>query len=65
MGPGRVVGFTGTDDEVSVDGEVVTGVVGADYERAALLAGLAVAYSSGSGGYRAAETGMPASLRRG
>ena len=56
-GRGAWSGFTGTDDEVSVDGEVVTGVVGADYEWAALLAGLAVAYSSGSGGYRGAVAG--------
>ena len=56
-GRGAWSGFTGTEEEVSVDGEVVTGVVGADYEWDALLAGLAVAYSSGSGGYRAAETG--------
>ena len=61
-GRGAWSGFTGTEEEVSVDGEVVTGVVGADYERAALLAGLAVAYSSGSGGYRAAVTGEAGEL---
>ena len=31
---------------------MATGVVGADYERDALLAGLALAYSTGSGGFR-------------
>ena len=50
-GRGAWSGFTGTEGDVSVDGEVVSGVVGADYERDPLLAGLAVAYSSGSGGY--------------
>ena len=40
--------FAGTDDGLSLDGEVITGTVGAgDYEQDRLLAGLAVAHSVG------------------
>ena len=45
--------FAGSADggELEVDGDVVTAAAGADYERGAVLAGLALAYSSGSGTY--------------
>ena len=43
--------FTGSADEVSVDGEVVTGTFGADWEQDRWLLGLALAYSVGSGSY--------------
>ncbi len=45
--------FAGSADggELQVDGDVVTATAGADYEQGALLAGLALAYSTGSGAY--------------
>ena len=43
--------FAGSEGELTLDGEVLTGTVGADYERQRLLAGLAVAYSTGAGTY--------------
>ena len=45
--------FAGSADggELQVDGDVVTAAAGADYEQGALLAGLALAYSTGSGAY--------------
>ena len=45
--------FAGNADggALQVDGDVITATAGADYERGALLAGLALAYSSGSGTY--------------
>ena len=45
--------FAGNADggELKVDGDVVTATAGADYERGAVLAGLALAYSTGSGTY--------------
>ena len=45
--------FAGNADggELKLDGDVVTAAAGADYERGAVLAGLALAYSTGSGTY--------------
>ena len=45
--------FAGRADggELKLDGDVVTATAGADYERGAVLAGLALAYSTGSGTY--------------
>ena len=45
--------FAGNADggDLKVDGDVVTAAAGADYERGAVLAGLALAYSTGSGTY--------------
>ena len=45
--------FAGNADggELKLDGDVVTATAGADYERGAVLAGLALAYSTGSGTY--------------
>ena len=45
--------FAGSADggALQVDGDVIGAAAGADYERGALLAGLALAYSSGSGTY--------------
>ena len=48
-GRGGWTRFAGTDDGLSLDGEVITGTVGADYEQDRLLAGLAVAHSVGDG----------------
>ena len=45
--------FAGSADggALQVDGDVVSATAGADYEQGAVLAGLALAYSSGSGAY--------------
>ena len=45
--------FAGSADggALQVDGDVISATAGADYEQGALLAGLALAYSSGSGAY--------------
>ena len=41
--------FTAADGALTLDGEVATGTIGVDHERGALLGGLALAFSSGSG----------------
>ena len=50
-GRGAWTRFAGTEDGLKLDGDVVTGTVGADYEHDRLLAGLAVAHSVGDGTY--------------
>ena len=55
--------FEGTQGELSLDGDVITATVGADYERDRLLGGLAVAYSSGDGTFDHAASGDSGSLR--
>ena len=54
-GRGGWTRFAGTDDGLSLDGEVITGTVGADYEQDRLLAGLAVAHSVGDGTFEHAS----------
>ena len=49
--------FEGTQGELSLEGQVITATAGADYERDRLLAGLAVAYSSGDGTFDHAASG--------
>ena len=44
--------FSGAEDKLSLDGEVNTAIVGADGEWGRWLAGLALSYSEGEGGYR-------------
>ena len=44
--------FTGVEPDLSLDGDVFTGTIGADYARAPFLAGLALAYHSGGGSFR-------------
>ena len=44
--------FDGREDSLSLDGEVSTGLLGADYARGAWLAGLALARSVSEGAYR-------------
>ena len=46
--------FTGTEGALELGGEVASGVVGADYAHGAVRAGLALAYSAGSGSFRQA-----------
>ena len=52
-GRGAVTGFDGREGDVTLDGEVVSGMLGADWMRDALTAGLVVAHIRGEGGYRA------------
>ena len=49
--------FEGAQGELSLDGQVITATVGADYERDRLLGGLAVAYSAGDGTFDHAASG--------
>ena len=44
--------FSGAEGKLSLDGEVNTAIVGADGEWGRWLAGLALSYSEGEGGYR-------------
>ena len=50
-GQGAYGQFTGRDDDLAVDGDVGTGTLGVDYETGPWMAGLALSYSSGRGGY--------------
>ena len=52
-GRGALTHFGGIDDGVSLDGDVLTGLLGVDYSRDRWLAGLALAYHDGDGSYRA------------
>ena len=54
-GRGTVSRFDGREGGLSLDGEVSSGVVGADWTRGRGTAGLAVAHSRGEGGYRSLE----------
>ena len=47
--------FDGTDKDLSLDGEVITGLLGMDYARGRWTLGLALAQSAGEGGYSLAE----------
>ena len=63
---GRVTvgGFEADVDDVRMDGEVTTGIVGADISRDRWLAGAAVSLSEGEGGYRLSG-GMESAFDRG
>ena len=50
-GQGAYGHFAGQDDDLSVDGEVATGTLGADYATGRWIAGLALSHSSGRGNY--------------
>ena len=52
-GQGALTQFQGMDDGVNLDGEVLTGLLGLDYAKDRWLAGVALAYHDGDGGYRA------------
>ena len=54
-GRGVVSHFTGEDGALSLDGEVATGMLGADWVSGRWLTGLTLALSRGTGGYRAAD----------
>ena len=51
-GRAAVSGFDGRDGELTVDGEVTSAMVGADWTRGPATAGLTVAHSRGEGSYR-------------
>ena len=53
-GRGAVSRFAGDDGALSLDGEVATGMLGADWVSGRWLAGLTLALSRGTGAYRAA-----------
>ena len=50
-GRGAVTRFDGREGELTLDGEVVTGMLGADWTRGRWTAGLIVSHSVGEGGY--------------
>ncbi|MCY4551520.1 MAG: SwmB domain-containing protein [Defluviicoccus sp.] len=50
-GRGAVTRFDGRDGEVTLDGEVSSAMLGADFSRDRLLAGLMLSHSRGAGGY--------------
>ena len=55
-GRGAVASFDGRDGALSLDGEVTSGMLGADWSRGAVMAGLVAAHNRSDGGYRG-ETG--------
>ena len=56
-GRAAVSGFDGRDGDLSLDGEVVSGMLGTDWRRGPWTAGLLVSHSSGDGGYRSSAGG--------
>ena len=54
-GHASVAGFDGREDALSLDGEVTTGFLGADWAAERWTAGLALGHSLGTGGYRNGE----------
>ena len=53
-GRGTRSSFSGRDGELTLDGDVLTGLVGADYESGKALLGVALAWSAGDGSYKGA-----------
>ena len=53
-GRGAVTRFDGREDDLALDGEVVTGMLGADWARGRWTAGLIVSHSTAEGGYSGA-----------
>ena len=56
-GRGAVTSFDGREDDLVLDGEVVSGVLGAEWTREDVMAGLVVAHSRGEGEYRGSGEG--------
>ena len=54
-GRGAVSRFDGREGDLSLDGEVTSGMIGTDWSRGRVMAGLIVGRSTGEGGYRAAS----------
>ena len=61
-GQGALTRFQGMDDGVNLDGEVLTGLLGLDYAKDRWLAGVALAWHDGDGGYQAPESGTGGDL---
>ena len=61
-GRGALIRFAGQDTGVSLDGDVLTGLLGLDYSRGRWLAGLGLAYNDGDGAYRAPDSGTAGKL---
>ena len=55
-GRGAVSAFEGRDGAVSLDGEVASAMLGAELAHDGLIAGVMLAHSRGTGGYRASGT---------
>ena len=51
-GRGALTRFDGREDELTLDGEVASAMLGADWTQGPAMAGVAVAHSRGEGGYR-------------
>ena len=49
--------FAGREDSLSLDGDVTTGLLGADYASGRWMTGLVVSHSIGEGGYRGETSG--------
>ena len=61
-GRGALIRFTGQDRGLSLDGDVLTGLLGLDYSRGRWLAGVGLAYNDGNGAYRASDSGAVGEL---
>ena len=61
-GRGALIRFTGQDRGLSLDGDVLTGLLGLDYSRGRWLAGVGLAYNDGAGAYRASDSGATGEL---
>ena len=61
-GRGALTRFAGRDTGVSLDGDVLTGLLGLDYSRGRWLAGVGLAYNDGDGAYRAPDSGTAGKL---
>ena len=64
-GRGAVTRFSGREGDLSVDGEVATGMLGADWTQGAWKTGLLVSHSLGDGGYRGVSAGTVSSTLTG
>jgi len=56
-GRGALSRFSGTEDELSLDGEVLSTMLGADVRRDAWTAGVLLAHTRATGSYRGADEG--------
>ena len=64
-GRGAVSGFDGREGELILDGEVTTGLLGADFANGRWLLGLIASHSRGEGSYRGAGAGTVSSTLTG
>ena len=64
-GGGAATGFSGREGELAIDGEVASGLLGADWTGGRWTTGLIVSHSRGDGGYRGAAGGALSSTLTG